>query len=1022
MKNGFSASQLNLLRTRPQSADWYLAIHKPRTMGNFTITNIENYTGSLIGELGVLGANDASAIAGQTGVVYDTNGSWLGDIRIRKDWPGNPSVLAIAEAGSGLINWASSSTIKVLDQWRPWIKHPRSVVTDVWMMDFDVVYDGQLYQYRPYSNPGAPIVALPTSWVDIGEGGSAPRWVVDFYGDQSFNIGRPINANEWIFPDGQTVTSVIATSAAPIKMTFTGASPGGSYYSLKVTADDGTSHIGRRLIFAVNSIDEFPKVQVSDISGGVESGGYQARFLATGNPQSELTESAYPYLDNSEVIVFERGYYGGNQSSIGGNSAHRESTIFRGWIKEKELRASPFASDMYLTAETVNGVLNEADSYDIFLATARGEGSGSWIEPTGLTLDIAAEFALKWRSTVSEICDFKPMGEIGSRQNIFYQDLPRGNFFDQLRTNYHDRGVLGYFSSDLQSNLFAFQDAQLTGTASALPTVVIADEDKRDLLTITTPTRDLNSQVVLYAVTSDIPYGAESPGHVRGYFGGERTYERGLLAESQDQLIAWTGRYRAKLNNKFPRVTVPVANNMRIDPVPQSVVNLSLAASDNARGIQWTNERFITKDLSVSYDATIGYPLWELGLEKETIGIGGSPITFPTIDDLVPVPTNPPPPGTVPFPTIPPGTETFGGGFGTVYVLVNDKLYRTRDFSATSPVWTLLASTGYDDFILDPWSPATTGYLLADGVGVYKSVDLDQTTPSFSLILSDAQIQTLAATPQAVNGYIKIIGSINTQGFLAFVARYGTFGQPQGLVYFYSLDSGTTWSKSIVANTGGRQYASGMIDIVPHLVSGEMVLYATSESNTAGIILYKSTNGGVSWSQEGVKPYSGSNRAVAIHCPYEGNEAGNICYWSQGAVNNIEYLFRTVSGITSEISPATPVAGFIPKRWTTETYTQDNQICYTWLDDDLYISDDAGDTWTPVSYSGLPAGGFSVYSTGGFPSNSSQFYLVLKTTIGSFVKVFVSTDRGSTWTEKTGNLSEAAGSMLYTAVVPLWTE
>jgi len=171
MKQIFTVEQLERLRTRPQGADWFMAIHKPRVVGNFSIANPLAYSGSVVEGIVVNDIDGASiAYAGQTGIVYDSSDKIIGDIRIRNDWDG--VTLEFSEAGSGLISWKTASTIKVIDQYRPWLKHPRyNTATSQWLMDYDVPYTGQFW--GPYANLGPPIVALPAS---------SGKWVVDFWG------------------------------------------------------------------------------------------------------------------------------------------------------------------------------------------------------------------------------------------------------------------------------------------------------------------------------------------------------------------------------------------------------------------------------------------------------------------------------------------------------------------------------------------------------------------------------------------------------------------------------------------------------------------------------------------------------------------------------------------------------------------------------------------------------------------------------------------------------------------------
>lgn len=1051
MRQGFTPAQQNALRTRPQGAEWYLAVHKPRVAQTFTVVSPSSHSGSIVAEVNVSPVLSVTQpLAGMTGIVSDNSGNFLGDFRLRKDWVSGR--LAIAESGSGLINWSQAATIRILDQYRPWIKHPRyDEAASQWRMDFDVPYDGQLNRWGPYVNIGPPIVALPTSWITAEEGGSSPIWVVDFWSD-SVSLQSFVQNGVWNFPDGQTVSSAMGTSSAPVRMTFSGASPGGSYFTFTAFDETGTSHIGRRLIFAVEDISQFPSVLTSTITGGIEQGGYQARFLASlgagfaTKMDGIRLDSSYPWLENSEFVVFERAYYGSSQMSIGGNYGHRESTVFRGWTKAADIRVGPFSSDMSITAETVNGIIAESDSYDIFLANYQAGGS-DWTEMQSLCLDGVAQFALKWRSTLGAICDWQPMGLLGTTEQILYQSLPRSPFFEQLRQNYSEKGVLGHFASDMQSGLHAFQDVNISGLSALLPQTALTSGDARDDIVINTVPRDANAQVSLYAVTSDIPYGAESPAHVRGYFGGERTFEKGLLVDGQDRLITWAGNYRAKQNSKFPVVYVPLSGNIRIDPVPQSIVSLSLSGSENARGINWVNKKFLPKELNVTYDANAGYPLYDISMEELVNGIGGSSITFPRIDDIVPIPTEPPPSTVIPVPTTPPTPIGFGTGFGTVYVLVNGSLYRTRNFSANPPSWTNVgpAVTGLNDFILDPWNPAQNGFLLGDD-GVYRSNNLHTVSPTWSHIFTKAQIESLVTEINtSASAMYKIVGSINIQGYFGFLGRWvnADINNTGGAFYCYTYDGGDTWNYSIPvpeiigsAGLSRRGQQVGGLDIVPHLVGGQLVIYCVVGYGMpplgADYRLIRSADSGATWTPLSFITGTGANPGggQTVHCPYNDNSAGNIVYITVSSANNLpwtyvyDYSTLTLTQI-STLAYSNPQIRNFAKRGGIETNTLNRQHVYRWenVNGSAYISTDGGGSWAEASMGGISEPTGVVLAAGGFPTNTSQLYLVKRRTANNSPCVYVSTDSGENWVEKTGNLSSILSPPNFrTVIVPLWTE
>ena len=412
--------------------------------------------------------------------------------------------------------------------------------------------------------------------------------------------------------------------------------------------------------------------------------------------------------------------------------------------------------------------------------------------------------------------------------------------------------------------------------------------------------------------------------------------------------------------------------------------------------------------------------------ERETSGLPATTYIPPTTDiqiDYEPLPDS----GYDPTPG-----PTLGTGFGKVYILANSVLYRTDDFSASSPAWTDVgpSSTTLNDFILDPWNPATTGFILSDD-GVYRSQDLDNASPSWSLVLTNAEIQTMVSAPTTVGSFYKIIGSINTEDWFGFACTYPRSGGGSvngGFVFIYSTDGGDNWTDVTISSVTFRDYNHrGALDIVPHLVSGAKVLYASAISTgtpgSAIFFLYKSTNNGTSWSQVDAQIPSGSpNGAILCHCPYEDNEDGQHVYWGQDQANSVNVLFHTTNSGTTTISPDPTTSTNIMKRWAAETYTLDRLSMYCWVAGGLYTSDDGGANWSTVSYSGLPAGVVPL-ATGGFPNNVSQFYL-LCVDGSNAVRVFVSTDRGSAWTEKTGDLSETVGSADKTrsVIVPLWTE
>jgi hypothetical protein len=387
-----------------------------------------------------------------------------------------------------------------------------------------------------------------------------------------------------------------------------------------------------------------------------------------------------------------------------------------------------------------------------------------------------------------------------------------------------------------------------------------------------------------------------------------------------------------------------------------------------------------------------------------------------------------PPPGTI-------GPGTTPTGQGTVYAMSGKQLLRTRDFSAASPAWVDIGpaqiTTGrtFRDFILDPWRPHTTG-LLSTFDGLYKSSDLDTTTPTWDMIMSPADI--LAETGDEITQlyWSKIMGSPNQDGYLAFIYETELGAR---LWCAKSTDAGATWAHVEVPDSGGitgiADSTPGAADIVPHTVGGGLVLYIAHSSGSFGKV-YRSTSGGATWEEYADLP-DVTGGAHTLHCPYDGNEAGDKFFVGtviSGDTLHPGRLYKFDGASITNVSPITD-HGVGVQRTGVETYTGDSNIVYAWVERVLpdaghtfWSSDDGGSTWTQAALVGFDATGTPA-STSGFPYNGGQVYILTRN------HIYFSTDGGATVTEKTGD-SPIAGSTDFDSlddfsrgvIVADWTE
>jgi hypothetical protein len=650
-----------------------------------------------------------------------------------------------------------------------------------------------------------------------------------------------------------------------------------------------------------------------------------------------------------------------------------------------------------------------------------------WIRMDDATIDKVAHFYTHYMSNIGALTDFNFAGSHASRTDLFFvQALPSAPMWQQLRGNY--KSIFGMVAADMQSSIYAFQDVLITGASeSFVDTFRIDDEDKRDTITIQHDHQESTAQVELFSLFGATcptvePFGAQHPQGAPDYFGGTQEISKGIFAD-QETLKVWTGNYRAKLNSDYPNVTVPVSPYMKLDSVPQSQVTMSLSPANNPRGLSWVNERFYPHTTTIRYNAKTGVPAVTLTMERFTQGTNAGSLTIPEIQA---VGSDPDPdiddPPDIPTPT---GTGQ-GDGFGTVYVMGTNGLFRTRSFTASPPVWVDItgAATGNGaDFILDPFYPTTRGWL-ATSTGLWRSTDLDQAAPTWTQTMTAAQI---FAEMSFSGGYTfhkiaRIMGSINKEDYLAVgVSAISGTAYQYGCTVTY--DAGTTWSGGAVLGTVqtnlGGDPPYHFFDVVQHLIGGNVRLVGIRSQSSDAKAFY-SDNDGVGWTELGAMGgFINQFTPHSVSVPYNGNEAGNIVYFAWGDYRGgtwfaqISKLVSTTATVIHNKSLPATVVG----RTQVEAYTQDKDRLAFWSVEqsaplELHISNDGGATESTVSMTGITG---EIRASGGFPYNNSLYYAV--TTTG----VFVSSDRGSTWTDKTGALSlvTAKGAAV---IVPNWTE
>lgn len=997
--------------THPHIVIPYLSVHKPATVWSGTLTgtytkgavvlNVTTYTGSLgaIGDGMTIFIDQPGPVPLRKRRVRATNGI---------------DEITIDENGLEL---AAGDAVWVEKNYELWSKFPRIVPGST---PDDVEF------YKDYNNPfpGFPTVAKP---VPIIRGrrchfADSFPFAVELDGYESFGVAESATVTLWNWSCADAITITGATTATPT-LIFLSAKPNGAWVTLDVEDSYGTHKKTHRLIFIherTGANAPYTDFELSQLQGDWESGGWRATLKTNKSLSGLIDEGAHVILWHEAVFGnyttdSDTDDYLGNQSEI----------LIEGWITKEEPTYSE--EGVLSTTIQINDIvqqLKERKMFSISLTNVLPATATKWYEYETLTVHRALCHLYEWHSTLIEIANFKIFQDnfvlLSAVDDFKAADLY--SMGDQFSRNY---SIFAHFVSTKFGDLYCEIEYNMLSDAdrALVPSeMTMTDEDYAGNPVVRF-VRNTNPRIWIVEVSGTYfdgtvtPLIATAPGSVPDAQGFREVKMERLAFEDANDHVVKAGRVYAVLSAEYERFTFNMAGNYTfMDLMPQRKYFADLDSTQTGRDA-WSGN-LIPRNISINFDQ-------ETGSVQQTVEFEPEAPTFTGVD--VPVPETPPPPDPpdpVTHPTIPPlPTTGYGDGFGTVYVMLLDALWRTRNFSATPATWTNILSADAMDFVLDPWNPYSNGMLLATD-GVYRSSDLTLVSPSFSKVLD---VTTLAAVAgQAVIRMSVIKGSPNFQGY--YCIGWMTAGTGTGMhVYVsYTYDHGATWSHSLITTTGGSYtYARNynFVDVVPHALSSYPTLYAVTDNE-----LHVSDDGGANWTT--LISLTQSNfynacDAMSVHCPYDDNALGNIVYTCivdnrPSTFHRDIHIYDRGTGIATTLTLPNDSGGVI-SRWSVESYTNDRSKLYFFdgvAGADFFVSDDYGATYSNPAMDGVTYGGTSVYATGGFPTTAGQFYMI---TGGG---VFVTVDRGDNWVNKSAGsgMNLIAGNAGRCVVVPLWLE
>ena len=934
----------------------------------------------------------------------------------------------------GEVDLADDAYIAVLDDYRIWSKIPYASVSDddppqtTWYKDHDIAVGTYTTNPPPVANCGPGVMATIDDTTNV--------ITVDFDGSDSFAMAGSLSTYAWDVGDGSITTGT--SSSAAITATF----PAGfRWVSLTVTDSNGNSHTARCPVFARDPDDD-ETIDAFEITSH--------RITAYGQTLSVRIRQAIDagdYPDGTLAMIAD-----GEPE----DAEDRSHMLFIGWHQTDpaSIQASQLATlkDTTLQLLDVAGRLKNLPAFSQEVTSA--ETPADWDEMTAPDHDKYVHYLLNWHSTALELADYSDTGTGSSFSMVDFASSP-GTLFEQvnercsaLEPDYHFtcntlgrlRQIIDPMLQDsddrtyvVQANLTEDDCSAINYTGQRSPTVAMIQHEEAVLV----------SASEVGVVFCDAPGSSPGQGAIIQSHGNQ-------LAPSQEVLNSVVGHRYARINAPESHFMIELAtgSDQDIEPADMTWVQLTMGADYAAqRGLKFTTERGLPHELSISYEhgRTGLVRTVQLEWERETEGTPGVTYTPPESDyeepdDLAPDMWQ----GDRP-------TADSGIWYGDIgaYVMWDGAhVYRTMDFSASSPVWEFV-DTGITGTIYDAkyvvlngtaalWVHTSDGYWLCE--------DILATTPSWTCKLSTATIRATEVQPTDEATYPMAMATWGYDPEYLIVAT-GTRHtcddvEYQHAYFWHTHDLGDTWTvvdvpEPTFTDTADQTRSYSMTDTfaLEMYRDADGIIYCLRQTNRYSIHMrgkvFKSADQGHTWTatDEYYYDYVYPGRMALTH-PYPDRD--DPCYVIVGASYGTDVLKSTDEFESSEIvfdagvDPAGYSFAAAGMRPNSDPYDPDHVILWAVNDSDtfdLIESFDAGDTWETLYESGLsknnsvvhPVGAIpytAQYSTpNGWPEDSDQWVIVAQSSLTGGVDnaVLFTDDHFATVVSKDGNLETLLG-------------
>lgn len=667
-------SELSALRSQPHRTNLWLSIYRPNTIMTARATGTYSVGDAQINYISASGSYlnlypDLTVMVGS-----QPNSDDIGRIRMRA---ATGTYVVFAE---NAITVESGDYLTFLDYVTPEAIYPR-IIPDpnnsenvIFYKDYNIPYSNQNTIYGTFPCAG------PHRAMFLSTGTASSYWTAT----GTYNVASQALSYSWTFDGGIPSGS---TALTPGYVTYS--QPGYYKTRLRVTAANGAVDDTYRYVSVYNRPDAGTSVptlkwEFQEFSGSRSEGGYTASF--------KVFENIGEVEPNALVVIFSDTWYGGTQTSLGGNSPNNSSIIFVGYIISDTIKFNYKESSVEFQAGSISEVMKNAEGFSVSCESKASPST--WFELYEMTVSKAMYHYLRWHSTILKIADFQYTGD---DRLVQYFDADRGSLFDAVDSFMRD-GMLGAVVSDRQGKLWA----EINSYGLQTPFASIPNNftfHKQDWIGSPTIQERRNTELSFIELGGIAFYGVGSntfsallsnaPSTVPLYH-GKSDRNDGLILVSQQQINQVAGNYLAHYNTKFPDISLSLAGTyLNLDIAPLEQTRLVIDQNDSVRGKSIQDLPYVIEGMEWSYDSRKETLHPDITLMQIATGTAGQTVLIPAIPDD----------GGFGYPEIDlPPLPDFGnsnpvGPTVSTAVIVQSPTYGfayTTDFDSNNPNWFLM--------------------------------------------------------------------------------------------------------------------------------------------------------------------------------------------------------------------------------------------------------------------------------------------------------------------------------------------